>query len=84
MEDDAVVELVLHELLDLRDVLGRKIGAQLDDDVAVPELQDHRVLVRQSAGSGKRYGKGERKQGAPAERLHGGLVDSGARAAGAA
>ena len=35
VEDDAVVELALHKRLDLLDVLGREIGAQLDDDLAV-------------------------------------------------
>ena len=37
MEHDAVIELALHQRLDLLDVLGREIGPQADDDVAVLE-----------------------------------------------
>ena len=45
MEDDAVVELALHQRLDLRDVLGRQIGPEADDDLAVLGGQDQRVLL---------------------------------------
>ena len=44
MEDEPVVELALHQRLDLGDVLGREIGPQLDDDLAVLGRQDQRVL----------------------------------------
>ena len=33
MEDDAVVEAFAHQLLDARDVAGREVGPQLDDDL---------------------------------------------------
>ena len=39
MEDDAVVEALARQLLDPGDVLGREIGAQLDHDAAVVEVQ---------------------------------------------
>ena len=35
MEDDAVIKAALHQGLDLRDVLGRPVGTQADDDLAV-------------------------------------------------
>ena len=44
MEDDAVVELALHQRLDLRDVLRREIGPQPDDDLAVLGGEDQRVV----------------------------------------
>ena len=43
MEHDAVVELLLHQGLDLRDVLGRPIGTQTDDDLAVLGREDDRI-----------------------------------------
>ena len=49
---DAVVELHLHEFLDLRDMLGCEIGAQANDDVAVSQLEDHGVIGR-SGGHGE-------------------------------
>ena len=42
--DDAVVELLLHQRLDLRDVLGRPVGAQADHDLAVLGRQDDRIV----------------------------------------
>ena len=35
MEDDAVIETALHQRLDLRDMLRRRVGPQPDDDLAV-------------------------------------------------
>ena len=83
MKDDAVVELALHQLLDLRDVLGRQIGPEANDDVAVFGLEHDRVgdIFVRRCGEGDEQGK--REQRATAERMHLGLVGGGS-AAGAA
>jgi hypothetical protein len=44
MERNAVVEAFARQLLDALDVLGRQIGAQLDDDAALGRLDDEGVL----------------------------------------
>ncbi len=44
MEDDAVVEAALGQGLDLRDMLWRKIGPQLDRDAAVLGVEIDGVL----------------------------------------
>ena len=41
MEDDAVVETFADQLLDMRDMAGREIGAHLDDDGTLGRLQRH-------------------------------------------
>ena len=45
MEDDAVVLALARQLLDLGDVLGREVGAHLDDDAAVLEVDVERVFL---------------------------------------
>ena len=70
MEHDAVVELLLHQRLDLRDVLGRPVGAQADDDLAVLGRQDDRIggiFGRPGGGSGD---KRKPERGASAECEH--------------
>ena len=44
MEDDAVVETFAHQLLDPRDMAGRKVGTHLDDDVALGGFEHERVF----------------------------------------
>ena len=83
MKDDAVVEFALHQLLDLCDMLGRQIGPEANDDVAVLGLEHDRVgdIFVCRCGEGDEQGK--REQRATAERMHLGLVGGGS-AAGAA
>src|SRR5476651_1960720 len=45
MEYDAVVLAFARKLLDLRDMLGREVGAHLDDDAAVLEVDVERVFL---------------------------------------
>jgi hypothetical protein len=46
VEDDAVVKALLDQLPDPRDMPGREIGPQADDDVAAAvEGKDQNVLV---------------------------------------
>ena len=46
VEDDIVVKALLRQLPDPRDVAGREIGAQPDDDVAAAvEGEDEGVLI---------------------------------------
>ena len=44
VEDDAVVEAFARQRLDALDVLGREIGPQRDDDLALRGVHDERVL----------------------------------------
>ena len=80
VEHDAVIELALHQLLDLRDVLGREIGPQANDDVAVLGLQHERV----GRGLVGRSGEGDdrREARAAARRLKGCIGASLTAAAG--
>src|SRR5260370_15064208 len=45
MEDDAVVFAFARQLLDLRHMGGREVGAHLDDDAAVLEIDVERVFL---------------------------------------
>ena len=42
--DDAVVEMLAHQLLDPGDMLGRQVGPQLDHHPAIGEVDVERVL----------------------------------------
>ena len=75
MEDDAVVELALHQRLDLRDVLGRQIGPEADDDLAVLGGEDQRVLgVVRRPGRRRRRRRAETRE--RARRLNNGMRTS--------
>ena len=70
VKHDAVVEMAGDERLDLLDVLGRDVGQQLDDDVAVLGLQIESVGGR-VVGEGRQRGEQrEREQGAPRQSEH--------------
>ena len=45
VEDDAVVEALGDELLDVRDMARREIGPHLDDDRALGRLEGQRVAL---------------------------------------
>ena len=45
VEDDAVVLALARQLLDLGDVRGGEVGAHLDDDAAVLEIDVERVFL---------------------------------------
>ena len=59
MEDDAIVEVLLHQRLDLRNVLWREIGPQTDGDPAILGIEVNRVL-RVGALRGGGPGGGDR------------------------
>jgi len=44
VEHDAVVELLARQRLDAFDMLGREIGAQFDNDLALARLDDQGVF----------------------------------------
>ena len=56
VEDEAVVELLLHQRLDLGDVLGRPVGPEQDHDLAVLRRHDDGV-VGVAGGIGRRSGE---------------------------
>ena len=70
MEHDAVVELLLHQRLDLRDVLGRPIGTQTDDDLAVLGREDDRIVWVLGGPRGGNGDKRKPERGASAECKH--------------
>ena len=43
VKHDAVVETLVRQLADAADMLGRQVGAQRDDDVAVVQRQGQRL-----------------------------------------
>ena len=44
MEEDAIVKALLGELLDLRHMLGRQVGPELDTNGTLGGLDDQRIL----------------------------------------
>src|SRR5690606_1927397 len=44
VEHDAVIEALACQLLDARDMIGREVGAHLDDDAALRRIHDQRVF----------------------------------------
>ena len=45
VEHDAVIGAFARQFLDARDMAGRQIGQQFDDDIALGRLHDQRVLA---------------------------------------
>jgi hypothetical protein len=75
VKDDAVVELLADQRLDLLDVVGREVRTQLDDRLAVLGLEDEGVRRREVVGEGgKRQKRGRRNQRAAGERHHESLI----------
>ena len=70
MEHNAVVELALHQRLDLRDVLGRPVGPQTDDNLAVLGRENDRIVGVFGGPRGGNGEKGKPERGASAECKH--------------
>ena len=58
MEGDIVVEMLLGELLDALDMLGREVGAQLDGDAAVFGVEIEQLVFGARHGRGAKRGDG--------------------------
>ena len=62
MERHVVVKAFARELLDALGVLGREIGAQLDDDAALGGVDDDRILLVEIGGQRLRDGGSRAEQ----------------------
>ena len=67
---EAVIELLLHQRLDLRDVLGRPVRAKLDRDLAVLRRENNGVVGILGRPGGRSGEKREPERGASAASEH--------------